>query len=114
MKSRFFNVLQLPVFFLFLAGVITLYGYVKFESLIPIEMQKVAKLQSEIHLLVDCKAINSDAILSIAQGKVESIKSLADVMFYFGFFCISLGITNFIIVIKYLTRSTATAVVTRP
>src|ERR1035441_2338241 len=104
MQSRFFNILLLPVFLLFLAGVITLYGYVKFESLIPTEMKKVAKLQSEIHLLVDCKAINSDVILSIVQGKIESIKSLAEVMFYFGFFCISLGITSFVIVIKFLKR----------
>ena len=104
MKSRFFNTLLIPVLLSFLAGVMTLYGYMKFDSLILVEQNKVVKLQSTLKL-IDCKAIDKDTILAIAQGKVEGIKDMANILFYFGWFFIALGITNLDFVYKYLKRS---------
>ena len=103
MKSRFFNALLIPALLSFLVGVMTMYGYVKFDSLIPIEQNKVEKLQSALKL-IDCKAINKDAILSIAQGNVESAKDMANVLFSSGILWFVFVFTNFSVVYKYLKR----------
>jgi|CXWL01.1.fsa_nt_gi hypothetical protein len=101
MKSKYFNHLLIPVLFLLLAGIATLYFYMKLEVLIPVEQGQFTKLQVAMQS-VNCKAINKEALLSIAHGKIDGMQDLANVLFWVGITFIYISIVNFAVIYKYL------------
>jgi hypothetical protein len=101
MQSKYFNPLLIPVLFLLLTGVGSFYGYTKFDAHIPIEQSKFAKLQVAMQS-VNCQAINKDALLSIARGKLENTQTFAEILLGASQIFILIGIMNFAVIYKYL------------
>ena len=101
MRSKYFNSLLIPVLLLFLSGSVNLYWYAKFDNRIPVEVAKLAKLQSALQL-IDCQSLNKDVVLSIARGNLEDVQSFAKILFYAGCVFILIGIVNLAVVVKHL------------